>query len=871
MIDVVIVNYNTLKHLRNCVESVIRCGGYNKLIVVDNGSTDKSAEWLRDKVGITLIQNKRNLGYGYANNQGIAFSDSEYVCLLNSDTIVTDNWLKRMQETLESNDVSMVSCMTDYVFVEEQKAIPSCDINSFSEKLWQENKTKCVQPEKVIGFCLLIKREHLKEVGDVFDERFEIGNFEDDDLSARMKEAGYKIGCCKGVFVQHIGSQTLKAMPDAQAIFERNKVLFFEKWDNRKHHESLDIVYVLPSDLPCGGIKIAFEHCNRLIERGHKVSIIAERKLAKKNWFNLKANITYQKLENLPYCDIMVSTFYTTIAAVEASSARIKVHLSQGYEGLYTDKEAVKTAYKLTPNKIAVSSWLVDCIKKNTGMDSIYVQNGIDQYVFSFKTKPMNEKPRVLVVGDNLEIKGITPILEALKPIQNKITLVRMFSEKDPSCESYKMPDMTQQEIADVYASCDILVSGSQKVEGFGLPPLEAMASGCAVVTTNNGGNSEYIKNNINCLVYDYGNKEQLRLCVESVLNSKETYDKLTTAGLETAEQYKWYKAIDTLENYYLSLASTNTTANIKPELIAIYKTFRGDEFLIPSIESIYDRCKKIVFIHCDTSWNGRKGNTCKPVLAKWKKENDKENKIIEHTTEECDQEKAYLKGWELANKHSHDWKFLIDTDEVWDKENLNRLLNSANRHNVECIRTKTYFYVKSPEYQMAPMCPMTPTVLCKANAPYRHIRMMGGSSYVVLTNVFYHHFSLVRRSMMECIEKQQDCNKAEDVIYDVWQKWIHFKWNMMPNPHFGNEKFKRITIDQLPEVLRNHELTKSFFAYNFTYKYPNVEKSIGTAAKIKELLKQYNLPEDFNESHSGWATPSKRNRYLKMLEELGR
>ncbi len=95
--SIVIVNFNQLECTRQCLDSIRRLTDEPyEIIVVDNGSTDGSAEFLSALNGIRLIANNANRGYPPAANQGIAIARGDQVLLLNNDTIVTTGWLTRM-------------------------------------------------------------------------------------------------------------------------------------------------------------------------------------------------------------------------------------------------------------------------------------------------------------------------------------------------------------------------------------------------------------------------------------------------------------------------------------------------------------------------------------------------------------------------------------------------------------------------------------------------------------------------------------------------------------------------------------------------------------------------------------------------------
>ena len=100
-VSIIIVNWNTKDLLRACLASVFgqtQGIGY-EVIVVDNDSSDGSAEMIRAEFPLVrLIVNEENRGFAAANNQGIAIASGRYVLLLNSDTVVYNNWLDFMHK-----------------------------------------------------------------------------------------------------------------------------------------------------------------------------------------------------------------------------------------------------------------------------------------------------------------------------------------------------------------------------------------------------------------------------------------------------------------------------------------------------------------------------------------------------------------------------------------------------------------------------------------------------------------------------------------------------------------------------------------------------------------------------------------------------
>src|SRR5690348_14726896 len=112
-VSIIIVNYNTLGLLRDCLNSVMRSEGrICEVIVVDNASADGSVAMVEGEFpSVRLLCNQQNLGFAKANNQGIKLAKGRYLLLLNSDTIVRAGALEAMSEFLDSTaEAGGVSC-----------------------------------------------------------------------------------------------------------------------------------------------------------------------------------------------------------------------------------------------------------------------------------------------------------------------------------------------------------------------------------------------------------------------------------------------------------------------------------------------------------------------------------------------------------------------------------------------------------------------------------------------------------------------------------------------------------------------------------------------------------------------------------------
>ena len=111
MLTIIIVNWNTANLLNNCVKSIVESYGYKyNIIVVDNGSTDESVKLIQSNFPkVKLLCNKDNLGFAKANNLAIKVANTEFICLLNSDTVINGDSISNMLQYMDLNG-DVVAC-----------------------------------------------------------------------------------------------------------------------------------------------------------------------------------------------------------------------------------------------------------------------------------------------------------------------------------------------------------------------------------------------------------------------------------------------------------------------------------------------------------------------------------------------------------------------------------------------------------------------------------------------------------------------------------------------------------------------------------------------------------------------------------------
>ncbi|SHJ45605.1 Glycosyltransferase, GT2 family [Clostridium cavendishii DSM 21758] len=256
--SIVIATYNQLDYTKLCIESIRKFTPKEnyEIIIVDNNSTDNTVNWLRKQTDLKVIYNIENKGFPTACNQGIEISKGDSILLLNNDTVVTPNWLNNLQRALySSEDIGGVGAISNYcsnyqqipVFYKEIDELLkfASEINKSNSNLW-ENKVR------LIGYCYMIKREVIDKVG-MLDEIFTPGNFEDDDISFRIINEGYKLLLCKDVFIHHFGSVSFgKEANKFSNIIEINRNKFKEKWGFDAYYSAnirFDIISLITSEV----------------------------------------------------------------------------------------------------------------------------------------------------------------------------------------------------------------------------------------------------------------------------------------------------------------------------------------------------------------------------------------------------------------------------------------------------------------------------------------------------------------------------------------------------------------------------------------------------------------------------------------------
>ena len=248
----------------------------------------------------------------------------------------------------------------------------------------------------------------------------------------------------------------------------------------------------------------------------------------------------------------MVATMWLTLEKVlKYYNCDCKKYLVQGMETNFYENGGIE---KINANKtyanvpgveyITISKWCQKWLKDDFGVTAKYAPNGIDLSLFPNRTRKFDKKIKILIEGNSKDyFKNVDESFKVTNMLDRNDYEVNYLSyEKEPK-KWYKVDNfyhkVPHDEVGKIYAENDILVKTSL-LESFSYPPLEMMATGGFVVALRNGGNSEFLEDEKNCLIFEHGNIEDGIAKIEKIKNDKELRNKLTKNGKQTVHSREW-------------------------------------------------------------------------------------------------------------------------------------------------------------------------------------------------------------------------------------------------------------------------------------------------------------------------------------------
>lgn len=267
--------------------------------------------------------------------------------------------------------------------------------------------------------------------------------------------------------------------------------------------------------------------------------------------------------------DVAIATWYLTAFSVWMSNVNTPLFFMQDFKEYVEETEGInglkrfEAALKLPFSFLTNSTFTKDLVlsyNKNAKVTIVGV--GVDLSIFhprrGDRLVVSQGKPIVMAIIRRLKYKGGDIALRALNLINKEqpihavlvgegSALDKYLKEVKPEFTYTKFTYVDDETLAKLYSSSDVFIFTSYR-EGFGLPPLEAMASGTAVVTTDCGGNRDYAIDGYNSFVVPPGDPVAVTKAVLHILRDSKLRERLIEGGLETAKKWTWDKVVDKFE-----------------------------------------------------------------------------------------------------------------------------------------------------------------------------------------------------------------------------------------------------------------------------------------------------------------------------------
>jgi len=453
-VDIIVCVHNALDAVRICLSSILRSTHppYN-LILVDDGSDSETASYLRefsDTQRAKLLRNDTAFGYTFAANQGLKASSSRYVVLLNSDTQVTYRWLDKLIACADSDpSIGMVGPLSNTaswqsvpeLFSEDgdwaRNPIPgSSSVDSMAELIGRFAGRVYPFLSFLNGYCMLIKREVIEDIG-YFDERtFGEGYGEENDYSLRLQQQGWKIAIADDAYVFHAQSQSYSHARRAELTERSNKILAtkhsqhiinlganqcrkdrvmqgvrararvleerqslvtdgLERWEGRR------VLYLLPIQEPGGGGHVVIQEAHAMRKMGVDVRLVnfkGARPAFELNHPDLQIPVEY--IDAIPELgliarnsDAVIATVYHTVDWLRQIPVDLydikRGYYIQDFEPFFFEPESIEfqiamASYGQFKDLIhfTKTEWTRDIVAKNTGIDPGIVGPSVDIDLF---------------------------------------------------------------------------------------------------------------------------------------------------------------------------------------------------------------------------------------------------------------------------------------------------------------------------------------------------------------------------------------------------------------------------------------------------------------------------------------------------------
>jgi glycosyltransferase involved in cell wall biosynthesis len=336
----------------------------------------------------------------------------------------------------------------------------------------------------------------------------------------------------------------------------------------------LKIAFILPGGGPSGGVRCTVVAANQLQQRGHDVRLLVNKKDTLKgcirrcirnvqchptDWVkvSIKSAEYFKDIRKCHFSsdELVVASGWWAAREIKKLDKRLlKVHHVRGIGS--PDDNIMRDCWEEPVPKIVVASYLKEFIKRVVAQEVFaVVTDGIE--LRDYYPDPKYPRTGIGTIFKKGYHKDPDTIIQVFKRIKANMPGADCYlfgaepKPKELSCEYIMQPplEMARQ----IYSRCKVWLLCSRS-EGFGLPILEAMACGCAVVATDCGGPKDMIQNGFNGFLCEVGNTTQIvdKICV--LLDDEDLRRQFVSNSQEIVQEFSWDHSIDKLEKTLLDI-----------------------------------------------------------------------------------------------------------------------------------------------------------------------------------------------------------------------------------------------------------------------------------------------------------------------------
>lgn len=602
-VSIIILTWNGIDYTKMCLKSLKENTNYEnyEIVVVDNGSSDGTIEYLRQMDGITLIENSENLGFVKGNNVALRNIIEGDIVLLNNDIIIEqDNWLDKLNETAYLNsDIGIVGCRLK----NEKNEFLHAGTYIYPETYWgqqigggQKDVGQYPYNREVQGIvfaCAYIKRDLLNVLPRLNEAFFSY--FEDTDYCLAAKEKGFKCICCGEVTLIHYQNvSTSINKVSFNDMFRKSQKTFKAIWESKltqryKMGVSWNSIVNFPSGYAVSAKNMMLSLDKKNVDVRYKY-VYGKGTPYPVDEPELSDNYIINVIRKRKFDESLPQIVYGQGDVFEKNSGKYKIGFTM-LETTGIPQEWVRQANMMdevwVPSKFNVETFRnsgvivpihiiplgVDCdffnpLVKNYKKHNKYTFLSIFEWgerkapevLLKAYNKAFNKKDDVLLICkviNNDPSIDINNELAKMNLSKNGAPIVFLYNQKVPD---YQMPTL--------YTSADCFVLPTRG-EGWGMPVLEAMACGLPTITTGWSAQTEFHNNNLGyvlntkrlvdakakCPYYkgfqwaDPDEEHLVELMRYVYNNQQEARNKGMKAALDVAQKWTWSNTAEKILN----------------------------------------------------------------------------------------------------------------------------------------------------------------------------------------------------------------------------------------------------------------------------------------------------------------------------------